>query len=76
MKGGYCVMSGWLLIWILFATGLFPLGCGIYFLVNQKLRMEKAQRRAGIMFMIIGLVMIFPVLWTLAPLLLHARPAV
>lgn len=62
-------MSNWLLIWILFVAGFFSLGCGIYFLMNKKLRVEKNQRRAGIVFITIGLVMMSPVLWVLIPLL-------
>ena len=64
-------MSGWLLIWVLFAAGFVPLGCGIYFLMNESLRAEKKQRKAGVAFVIIGLAMMFPVLWVLIPLLPH-----
>ena len=64
-------MSGWLLIWVLFAAGFVPLGCGIYFLLNRTLRAERAQRRAGIAFIAVGLAMMFPVLWALVPLLLR-----
>lgn len=66
-------MSGWLLIWVLFAAGLFPLGYGIYILLNRTLREKKDQRTAGIVFVVIGLVMISPVLWVLIPLLLHTH---
>lgn len=62
-------MSGWLLIWVLFVSGLFPLGCGIYFLINKTLREQKVQRRAGVVFIAIGLAMMLPVLWVLVPLL-------
>lgn len=63
-------MNGWLMIWILSILGFFPLGYGIYILLNKKLREKKDQRTAGIVFVIIGLVMIFPILWALIPLLL------
>nr|WP_326127800.1 hypothetical protein [uncultured Oscillibacter sp.] len=66
-------MSGWLLIWILFAAGFFPLGYGIYILTNAELRKRRDQRRAGIVFVIIGLVMVLPVLWVLIPLLHHTH---
>ena len=51
-------MSGWLLIWLLFAAGFFPLGYGIYILTNERLRERRDQRRAGIVFVGIGLVMV------------------
>lgn len=66
-------MSGWLLIWLLFAAGFFPLGYGIYILTNAELRKRRDQRRAGIVFVVIGLVMVLPVLWTLIPHLYHTR---
>lgn len=69
----YSIMNGWLMIWILFILGFFPLGYGIYILTNRNLREKKDQRTAGIAFIIIGLVMISPVLWMLIPLLLHTK---
>lgn len=69
-------MSGWLLIWLLFAAGFFPLGYGIYILTNERLRERRDQRRAGIVFVGIGLVMVLPVLWTLIPLLHHTHRVV
>lgn len=69
-------MSGWLLIWILFAAGFFPLGYGIYILTNAKLQERRDQRRAGVVFVIVGLLMVLPVLWTLIPHLYHTRRAI
>ena len=66
-------MSGWLLIWVLFAAGLFLLGYGVYILANARLRERRDQRRAGVVFVIIGLLMVLPVLWTLIPHLCRAR---
>ena len=66
-------MSGWILIWVLFAA-IFPAGdMGNYILTNTKLRERRAQRRAGIVFVAIGLVMLSPVLWVLVPLLCHTH---
>ena len=66
-------MNGWLMIWILFAVGLFPLGLGIWIFANPKLRLQKDQRKAGIISIIIGLVLLSPLLWVLVPFLLHVR---
>lgn len=66
-------MSGWLLIWILFAAGFLPLGYGIYTFTNPDLREKRGERKAGIVFIILGLVMISPVLWVLIPVVLHTH---
>ena len=66
-------MNGWLMIWILFAAGLFPLGLGIWIFTNPKLRGQKEQRKVGIVAIIVGLVLLSPLLWVLIPFLLNTR---
>lgn len=61
-------MSGWLLIWVLFAAGFFPLGYGIHLCASRKYQQQKDQRRAGVVFCAVGTAMLFPVLWVLLPL--------
>ena len=64
-------MSGWLLIWILFGAGVFPLGYGMYILLGKERRAEREQRRAGVAFAAVGLAMMAPVLWVALPFLLR-----
>lgn len=50
-------------IFILFLLGLFLLGIGIWIFTSPKLRTQEDQRKAGRIFMIVGLVLIFPFLY-------------
>ena len=66
-------MNGWLLIWVLFVAGFFPLGYGIYILRSPQRRAEQGQKKAGMILLVIGIIMILPVLWVWIPLALHTH---
>lgn len=67
-------MSGWMLIWVLAILGLFPLGYGIYIYTNPKERAQLSQRKAGVVFLLIGAAMVFPVLFSLLSVIYHTTP--